>query len=293
MLSNMAQDDCPHCGGTGWKLVAAEGAHASATSNDGTTPDQRPGSQTKSAPVVAVRCDCQEGDRVARILEKARIPQRYEHCNFDNFEIDIGDQEAEAAAWNSSLRSAKLIVEAFAREYPVSTKDGGLLLMGKSGTGKTHLAVAALKQLVLRGHQGVFYDYNDLLKQIQASYNPENQSREMEVLEPVLHAELLLLDDLGASKPSAWALETVGHILNVRYNEDRITLITTNYPEPPTDFAQSAPPTSRDRRPGTMYEETLEERIGYRVRSRLFEMCRTVELRARDYRKHARRAWLV
>src|SRR5260370_32157382 len=122
--------------------------------------------------------------------------------------------------------------------------------MGVWGAGKMHLAVAALRQIVLRGHIGLFYDYRELLKEIQASYNPENQSTELGVLEPVLTADVLLLDDLGASKPSPWALETVGHILNNRYNERRITLLTTNYldgtettsapPRPTLPSAQSA-----------------------------------------------------
>src|SRR5437879_9777938 len=119
--------------------------------------------------------------------------------------------------------------------------------MGPCGVGKTHLAVAVLKQLVLRGHDVLFYDYRELLKEIQASYNPVSQTTEMGVLEPVLTVELLLLDDLGASKPSAWALETVGHILNTRYNDKRITLLTTNYldsPAAPPETVQ-LPPSQR------------------------------------------------
>lgn len=223
---------------------------------------------------------------MARALEQARVPKRYEHCDFENFEIDLYEQEPEAAAWNGSLKQAKLVVEAFARDYPVSTEHG-LLLMGPCGVGKTHLAVAALKAIVLRGHGGLFYDYRELLKQIQASYNPESQSTEMEVLEPVLKAELLLLDDLGASKPSLWALETVGHILNVRYNEKRVTLMTTNYldsPETPAESGWSGP-----RAAGR--EDTLSDRVGQRIRSRLYEMCRTVEILAPDFRKRIRQAW--
>ncbi len=126
---------------------------------------------------------------------------------------------------------------------PAPTRDS--LLMGPCGAGKTHLAVAALRQIVLRGHTGLFYDYRELLKEIQGSYNPESQTSELGVLEPVLTADVLLLDDLGASKPSPWALETVGHILNSRYNERRITLLTTNYldtagPAPHACAAQTA-----------------------------------------------------
>ena len=267
----MAQADCSHCGGTGWKMVADASA---------------PGGAAR----VAVRCDCLAGDRVAQALRRARIPRRYEHCDFDNFDTDIYENEPEAAAWNRSLEQTKLVVESFARDYPAGT-DCGLLLMGPCGTGKTHLGVAALKQLVLRGHDGLFYDYRELLKEIQASYNPENQSTEMGVLEPVLTTELFLLDDLGASKPSMWALETVGHILTTRYNEKRVTLLTTNY-------LDSAGPSADARLPSGQHvpahrDETLSERVGQRIRSRLFEMCRTVELVAGDFRQEIRQAGRV
>ena len=262
---------------------------------------------------MAVRCDCAGGDRVARILARARIPRRYEHCDFENFETDLQYEDAEATVWNRSLQQAKLVVEGFARDYPVGT-DRGLLLMGPCGVGKTHLAVAALKQLVLRGHEGLFYDYWQLLKEIQDSYNPESQTTEMSVLEPVLTAELLLLDDLGASKPSAWALETVGLILKTRYNEKRVTILTTHYldssPEQPNPVESSSGPAvpagkdaprptfrqrqavvspSRDRVP-IFRVETLAQRVGQHIRSRLYEMCRTIEIVAPDYREKVRQA---
>ncbi len=243
------------------------------------------------ASLVAVRCECTQGDRTGRLLIRSRIPRRYEHCDLDNFETDVYESDAEATAWNRSLEQAKLVVQGFVRDYPVGA-EAGLLLMGASGVGKTHLAVAALKQVVLRGHEGFFYDYRELLKEIQASYNPVSQATEMSVLEPVLTAELLLLDDLGASKPSAWALETVGHILNTRYNEKRVTLLTTNY------LDSSAGPYRSTRLPSgqavaAAAEDTLADRVGYRIRSRLYEMCRTVEIVARDFRKEIRQAGRV
>lgn len=264
----MAQENCRLCGGTGWKMVERDGRQGSAR--------------------IAVPCDCALGDRAARILARARIPRRYEHCDFENFDTGLYESEPEAAAWNRSLEQAKLVVESFARDYPVGA-ECGLLLMGPCGSGKTHLAVAALKQLVLRGHDGLFYDYRELLKEIQASYDPVNQTTEMSVLEPVLSAELLLLDDLGASKPSAWALDTVGHILNTRYNEKRVTLLTTNYLDSVAPSAQTARlPSGQSVAVHT--EDTLADRVGQRMRSRLYEMCRTVEMVAPDYRKEIRQA---
>ncbi len=282
----MALAECPLCGGTGWKMVEGDAPPAAAGAEAGATCGER-SRTTQVARRVAVRCDCAQSDRAARILARARIPRRYEHCDFENFDTDLYESGPEATAWNRSLAQAKLVVESFVRDYPLSS-DSGLLLMGPSGLGKTHLAVAALKQLVLRGHDGIFYDYRELLKEIQASYNPESQTTEMGVLEPVLTAELLLLDDLGASKPSAWALETVGHILNTRYNEKRVTLLTTNYLDSAAAPGTARLPSGQAFAPSR--EDTLADRVGQRIRSRLYEMCRTVEMLAPDYRKEIRQA---
>jgi DNA replication protein DnaC len=279
----MARADCPTCHGSGWKIVERNANGAQALSAD------KPGASAAGDPklVWAVPCDCVSGDHSERALAKARVPERYRHCDFENFEADNEIETAsreQQSAWNRSLSQAKLIVQRFAKEFPVGNEQG-LLLMGPCGVGKTHLAVAALKEIVLRGHSGLFYDYREMLKQIQDSYNAESQSTEMSVLEPVLKAEILVLDDLGSSKPSLWALETVGHILNTRYNEKRVTILTTNY----LDTEPSSIPAPRVagmRAP--VIDDSLTERVGQRIRSRLYEMCRTVEISSADYRKEIR-----
>jgi DNA replication protein DnaC len=287
----MARADCTVCGGTGWKVVERNAAGAQALADD------RPGASMGDPKMVwAVPCDCTTGDRTERLLARARVPERYRHCDFDNFETDNeieGASHAQTEAWNRSLVQGKLVVQRFAEEFsPIREMqtEQGLLLMGTCGAGKTHLAVAALKNIVLRGHTGLFYDYRELLKQIQDSYNAESQSTEMSVLEPVLAADVFVLDDVGSSKPSLWALETVGHILNTRYNEKRVTILTTNYLD--TDPVAGAA-TSGSRSPGMRtptIEDTLTERVGKRIRSRLYEMCRTVELSTTDYRRDIRNA---
>ena len=249
--------------------------------------------------VWAVPCDCTGTDRIARVMGRTRIPTRYEHCDFNNFDKGLYDDEdgPSWAKWNSSLEEAKLVTEAFARDYPTGSETG-LLIMGPCGAGKTHLAVAALRQIVLRGHTGLFYDYRELLKEIQGSYNPESQTSELGVLEPVLTVDVLLLDDLGSNKPSPWAMETVGHVLNSRYNEKRVTLLTTNY----LDVAGTGPapmPTPRrvqlpsGQAVSASREDSLSDRLGNRIRSRLYEMCRTVELFAPDYRQKVRQVGRV
>jgi DNA replication protein DnaC len=286
----MARADCPHCEGSGWKVVerSTEGAQALAA--------DRPGAGAGEPKMVwAVPCDCTTGDRTERALQRARVPERYRHCDFENYETDNDIESVsreQMAAWNRSLAQAKLMVQRFADEFPVGSEHG-LLLMGPCGVGKTHLAVSAMKSIVLRGHSGLFYDYRELLKAIQDSYNPESQATEMSVLEPVLKTEILVLDDVGSSKPSPWALETVGHVLNTRYNEKRVTLLTTNFLDSDASAGNSggaAPPARVAGMRAPTIEDSLTERVGKRIRSRLYEMCRTVEISAADYRKEIRHA---
>ena len=244
---------CPLCDGTGWKPVERDGTR-------------------EVAP-----CDCRSEAALAHRVAAARIPPRYQHCDFASFEVNVHQQ----AAYNDSLQKARLLAEGFARDFLPGNAELGLLFMGPCGVGKTHLAVAVLRALLERGVQCLFCDFRELLKTIQDSYNPVSQTTEMQVLAPVLETEVLLLDDLGASKPSAWVLDTVGHILNTRYNDKRVTLISTNYLDTPA---------TREAGSSVARDDALTDRIGERMRSRLYEMCRVVDLRAPDFRQVVKKA---
>ena len=159
----------------------------------------------------------------------------------------------------------------------------GLLFIGTVGVGKTHLAVGIIRQLIAdKGVPCLFYDYRELLKEIQNSYNPTVSTTEMGILRPVFEAEVLVLDELGAVKPTEWVWDTVSLVLNTRYNEKRTTIITTNFSDQPA--AAVAGPR------GALREETLGDRIGERMRSRLHEMCRKVEMQGDDFRQRVRSA---
>jgi DNA replication protein DnaC len=153
------------------------------------------------------------------------------------------------------------------REYPANER--GLLFAGPVGVGKTHLAVAILRGLTEKGARCLFCEYGSLLKEIQDSYNPASRTSEMSVLASVYEAEVLVLDELGASKPTEWVLDTMTQIIGRRYNDKKLTIFTTNY----TDERQN--PSG----------ETLQDRIGARLRSRLYEMCSTVLIDGEDYRR--------
>jgi DNA replication protein DnaC len=223
-------------------------------------------------------CDCQLLRRAARQIARTRIPRRYEHCTLDSFETGF---EAATPSLKAAFRSARKFVES----YPLETRGTGLLLTGSIGVGKTHLAVGILQALVAdRGATGLFYDYRELLKQVQNSYNRQVQATELEILEPVFNAEVLVLDELGASKPTDWVWDTVAHILNTRYNDRRTTIITTNYRNA-GPFASLLDQSAGAQARASSREETLGDRIGERMRSRLQEMCVVVEMSGVDFRQ--------
>jgi DNA replication protein DnaC len=246
---------CPLCEGSGWKRVNLAGESRVA------------------------RCDCRSRSRSRALLAAAHIPKRYEHCELSGFSTDFPGAHA-------SLALAHLAATRFVEEY--NPQEGtGLLLIGKIGTGKTHLAVGITKELILaRGIPCLFADYRELLKEIQNSYNASVQTTELDVLRPVFDSEVLVLDELGAVKPTEWVWDTVSLILNTRYNDNRTTIITTNFEDEAAASASApASPARSAARP-----ETLGDRIGERMRSRLHEMCRVIKLDGSDFRQKFRSA---
>ncbi len=234
----------------------------------------------------AAECECRIARKASARLDRARIPERYTHCLLENFETGFHGAD-------TTLGKALLSARRFSEGFPAETDGRGLLLTGAIGAGKTHLAVGVLRELVeQKGARGLFVDYRELLKEIQHSYNPQVATTELDILRPVFDAEVLVLDELGAVKPTDWVWDTVAHILNTRYNHKRTTIITTNYSNHPPAMVESSGGGAQPRIAAAraMREETLGDRIGERMRSRLQEMCILVKMHGEDFRQKVGRA---
>ena len=219
---------CPLCFGAGMEVIPGKGAR---------------------------QCACRKQKNSSSLLDKARIPRRYAECHFHNYKV-----------FNPSQDRAFRYASHLAMNYPAVER--GAVFMGTVGVGKTHLAVSVIKGLTERGFPCLFYELGALIKEIQDSYNPNTKSSEFAVLSPILETEILVLDEIGATKPTDWMRDTLAHIINTRYNDKKLTIFTTNYLDE-----------RRNER-----EELLEDRIGVRLRSRIHEMCKTIIIAGQDYR---------
>ncbi|HVR37976.1 MAG TPA: ATP-binding protein [Thermoanaerobaculia bacterium] len=228
---------CARCNGTGWIPLGGDSLRVEA-------------------------CTCHDDLRRQQRMLAATIPKRYEHCTLDTFKERT-----------TALRNAKTRVQRFIDLWPGTDEGRGLLFMGGCGVGKTHLAVAALVEIIQSGKPGrlLFSNFQDLILSIQASFDSDQVPTKSQLMNPLLEADLLVLDELGSQKPTQWVSDILYYVINTRYNEERTTIFTTNYADTTNDAK----------------EESLTLRIGQRLRSRLYEMADRVEFAdTSDYRRN-------
>jgi DNA replication protein DnaC len=224
---------CPQCDDTGWKPVE----------------DPSTGVRRVSP------CECRLEQGAQKRLGAADIPPRYKHCTANNFDV-----------YNDSLKRALDYARRLIDNFPINEK--GVLFVGQPGVGKTHLAVAVLKEAISKGATGLFFTDSQLTALLRSTYTDSGELTESQVLKAVTSTDVLVLDELGRGKMTEWRDEMLTLVINTRYNQNRMTILTTNY-----DVGDINDP------------ESLQCRVGVRVYSRLNEMCEILHLDAADYRE--------
>lgn len=240
---------CPECGGVG--LIPA----------------------TKEGRMYSMPCHCQTTERQKAMIARSRIPAGYLEATFQTFTKTAGTAKA--------LQTAHRFVEEFVPGMH-TPRQLGMMLTGPVGTGKTHLAAASLHQLIKdKGIYGRFVDVRELLDKLRSSYGEDARDTHAQILAPVLNADLVVIDELGAARPSDWVFETIELLIGGLYNKLTPVIVTTNLPNLQAGAAvtDSKSEYARAARP-----ETLGDRIGSRMFSRLQEMCVAVEMSGPDWR---------
>lgn len=186
-------------------------------------------------------------------LGEARIPRRFLNKSLKNF------RSADPIR-RKLLQGAEAFIKGFSLKgefYP------GLIMEGPVGCGKSHLAVSILREVIAKGYSGLYYNSPDLLSEIRATYSNEEGPSEDVILEELGDVDLLVLDDLGAEKVSGFVLDRFYLIINRRYENCKPIIVTTN-----------------------LDQETLINRLGERIVSRLLEMCQEFKhFPEEDYRR--------
>jgi len=230
MSSALLPATCARCNGSGWVPLS--------------------GDSLRVEP-----CGCQGDLRRRQRISASNIPRRYyPHCTLDTFY----DKN------NAVLKSARNRVREFVDSWPMTNEGRGLLLMGGCGAGKTHLAVAALVEIIHSGKPGrvLFCNFQELIQDIQASFDADAAVGKSEILRPLLEADLLVLDELGSVKPTQFVQDLLYYVINSRYNTVRPTIFTTNATDEPGADGQR-----------------LVDKIGERLRSRLYEMTEQIVIK--------------
>ena len=274
----MSEDKCPKCNGLGFQY--------------------RDGMQG------VVRCECKNEDllaRLPRLWKAAEIPRKYQDCRLDDYVTPPSNE-------NPYLQLALIKATTYVDEYFIRSTAKGLLFQGSPGLGKTHLAVGVIRRLIETKSVSCFFcNFAGELQRIRDSMSSD---KTLNLPRLVYDAEVLVLDDFGAQRWSAWVQDQMSNVISDRYNNGRATIITTNlYDKPSADrltqqiaimkklgvmdhegkidiFAKARLEQCGIRFTALRDEpETLEEQIGDRLRSRLYEMCDVVPMYGQDYRR--------
>lgn len=195
-----------------------------------------------------------ERERLQQRIGRSAIPKRFIGRGFDNFNVQT-DGQAKALE----------IAQAYAENFEQQMRAGrGLVLSGKPGTGKSHLA-AAILQAVLPRHAVLYVTCMDVIRMVRETWRKDATESEREVLQRLGRMALLVIDEVGVQYGTEGEQTILFDVLDLRYREVLPTILMTNQ-----DLAG------------------MKQFLGERTWDRIRETCRWVPFEWESYRPQAR-----